>query len=86
MQGKGLVKVFLVLIIAVCLLQFAYFIPTNNVENAADAYAEKLHRESMQYASDVFAYLEENLHKTLQAVHDNGNALRGHEDDNSDRQ
>ncbi len=53
---------------------------------AADAYAEKLHRESMQYASDVFAYLEENLHKTLQAVHDNGNALRGHEDDNTDRQ
>ncbi|HQV66706.1 MAG TPA: protein translocase subunit SecDF, partial [Saprospiraceae bacterium] len=42
MQGKGLVKVFLVLIIAVCLLQFAYFIPTNNVENAADAYAEKM--------------------------------------------
>ncbi len=42
MQGKGLVKVFLVLIIAVCLLQFAYFIPTNNVENAADAYASKI--------------------------------------------
>ncbi len=42
MQGKGLVKVFLVLIIAVCLLQFAYFIPTNKVENAADAYASKV--------------------------------------------
>ena len=42
MQGKGLVKVFLVLISAVCLLQFAYFIPTNRVENAADDYATKL--------------------------------------------
>ena len=42
MQGKGLVKVFLVLIIAVCALQFAYFIPTNRVENAADQYAMKV--------------------------------------------
>lgn len=42
MQGKGLVKVFLVLIIAVCLLQFAYFIPTNRVESDADAYAQKV--------------------------------------------
>jgi len=44
---------------------------------AADAYAEKLHKESMQYASDVFSYLEENLNKTLQAVRDNASALRG---------
>ncbi|MBK9733521.1 MAG: protein translocase subunit SecDF [Saprospiraceae bacterium] len=42
MQGKGLVKVFLVLITAVCLLQFAYFIPTNSVEKNADAYAQKI--------------------------------------------
>ena len=48
---------------------------------AADAYAEKLHKESMQYASDVFSYLEENLNKTLQAVRDNASALRGSEDD-----
>lgn len=44
---------------------------------AADAYAEKLHNESMQYASDVFSYLEDNLNRTLQAVKDNGSALRG---------
>lgn len=43
---------------------------------AADAYAEKLHSESMQYAMDVFNYLEENLTKTLSAVKDNGNALK----------
>lgn len=47
MQGKGLVKVFLVLIIAVCLLQFAYFIPTNKAENAADAYASKMTGKSV---------------------------------------
>jgi len=43
---------------------------------AADAYAEKLHSESMQYAMDVFNYLEENLSKTLSAVKDNSNALK----------
>ena len=43
---------------------------------AADAYAEKLHSESMQYAMDVFNYLEENLTKTLSAVKDNSNTLR----------
>ncbi|MBK8515691.1 MAG: protein translocase subunit SecDF [Saprospiraceae bacterium] len=41
MQGKGLVKLFLILISSVCLLQFAYFIPTNRVENAAEEYAMK---------------------------------------------
>lgn len=50
---------------------------------AADAYADKLHSESMQYAMDVFNYLEENLNKTLTAVRDNGQALRSsYESDN----
>ncbi|MBK9254173.1 MAG: protein translocase subunit SecDF [Saprospiraceae bacterium] len=39
MQGKGLIKVFLVLITLVCLLQFWYFIPTNRVEKEASEYA-----------------------------------------------
>mgnify|MGYP001259480651 CR=1 FL=1 len=39
MQGKGLIKVFLVLITIVCLLQFWYFVPTNRVEREAEAYA-----------------------------------------------
>lgn len=43
---------------------------------AADAYAEKLHRESVQYASDVFDYLEDNLQKTLSIVQENGAPLR----------
>jgi SecD/SecF fusion protein len=53
MQGKGLVKVLLVLVTLVCLLQFAYFIPTNKVENAADAYAEKLTGISPEKATNV---------------------------------
>ncbi|MBC7883908.1 MAG: protein translocase subunit SecDF [Saprospiraceae bacterium] len=52
MQGKGLVKVFLVLITIVCLIQFAYFIPTNSVENNADAYAEKISGVTAQFAGD----------------------------------
>lgn len=51
---------------------------------AADAYAEKLHKESIQYASDVFSYLEENLNKTLQAVKENGDAIRSSEDNSHD--
>lgn len=43
---------------------------------AADAYAEKLHRESVQYASDVFDYLEDNLQKTLSIVQENAAPLR----------
>lgn len=42
MQGKGLVKVFLVLITVVCLLQFTYFIPTNRVESDAASYASSI--------------------------------------------
>ena len=38
----------------------------------------------MQYASDVFSYLEENLNKTLQAVKENGDALRSSEDNSHD--
>jgi SecD/SecF fusion protein len=42
MQGKGLIKWFLILIALVCVLQFIYFIPTNRVEADAAAYAEKI--------------------------------------------
>ena len=54
MQGKGLVKVFLVLIILVCLLQFAYFIPTNKIENAADDYAMNIAGPNATEASKEF--------------------------------
>lgn len=39
MQGKGLIKVFLVLLTLVCLVQIYYFVPTNKVEKQAEEYA-----------------------------------------------
>ncbi len=42
MQGKGLIKFFLILLTLVCLLQLAYFIPTNKVEKDATNYAEQM--------------------------------------------
>ncbi len=40
MQGKGLLKFFLILIAIVSAVQLLYFIPTNKVENAAIEYAK----------------------------------------------
>lgn len=51
MQGKGLVKLFLVLIILVCLWNFSYFIPTNKVERQADEYAMKLTGKTAENSS-----------------------------------
>ena len=42
MQGKGLVKLFLVLMTLVTLVQLYYFVPTNRVEKAAESYAESV--------------------------------------------
>ncbi|HRX29569.1 MAG TPA: protein translocase subunit SecDF, partial [Saprospiraceae bacterium] len=40
MQGKGLIKLFLILLTLVCLIQLAYYIPTNKVEKNAISFAE----------------------------------------------
>lgn len=42
MQGKGFIKLLLVLLVIVSLLQCAYIIPTSRVENRAENYAESL--------------------------------------------
>lgn len=42
MQGKGIIKVFLVALVLVSIVQFLYVLPTNKVENAADRYAETI--------------------------------------------
>lgn len=41
MQGKGIIKFFLVLLLLICAGQFIYYIPTIRVERDANAYAEK---------------------------------------------
>ncbi len=40
MQGKGLIKIFFVLLVLVSLLQILYTVPTSKVEAAADKYAQ----------------------------------------------
>ena len=39
MQGKAVVRFFLIALTLVCLYQYALIIPTNNIESAADRYA-----------------------------------------------
>ena len=40
MQGKGIVKFFLIVITIVCLVQYLFLLPTRGVERAADNYAQ----------------------------------------------
>ncbi|MBP9132490.1 MAG: protein translocase subunit SecDF [Saprospiraceae bacterium] len=42
MQGKGIIKFFLVAIALVCLLQYLFYLPTTRIEKAANAYAAKV--------------------------------------------
>ena len=42
MQGKGIVKFFLVLLTVVCLVQYLFMLPTRKVEKAADSFAKSL--------------------------------------------
>lgn len=42
MQGKGIVKFFLVALAIVCLLQYIFYFPTNKVEKNADVYAKNI--------------------------------------------
>ncbi len=42
MQGKGIVKFFLVVMAIVCIMQFIYVLPTRSVEKNADAHAEAM--------------------------------------------
>lgn len=42
MQGKGLIKFFLIALTVVSFIQFLYILPTRKVENAADRYAESV--------------------------------------------
>lgn len=46
MQGKGIVKFFLIALAIVSVLQFIYTIPTKKVENAADSYASAMCTDS----------------------------------------
>ena len=51
MQGKGIIKFFLVVMVLVTAIQYLYVLPTNTVENNADEYAEQ---ETGQTEGEVF--------------------------------
>jgi SecD/SecF fusion protein len=53
MQGKGLIKLVLGLLLAVCLFQLAYYIPTRKVERDAVDYAESFSANLQGEAKDV---------------------------------
>jgi len=53
MQGKGIIKFFLVAIALVCLLQYVFYLPTTRIEKAADAYAEKVAAAAPEDSKDV---------------------------------
>jgi len=42
MQGKGIIKFFLVVLTLMCLLQYFYLLPTATVENNAESYAQSI--------------------------------------------
>jgi len=46
MQGKGIVKFFLVVMALVTLVQYLFVLPTNKVENDAEAYAEQFSQDA----------------------------------------
>lgn len=41
MQGKGIIKFFMVALAIVCIMQYLFYIPTNKVENNAERYAKQ---------------------------------------------
>jgi len=56
MEGKGIVKLFLVLLLIVTVLQFFYMIPTRNVEKAAENYANQAAAKYSDADEAAFAF------------------------------
>lgn len=56
MQGKGIIRFFLILITAVCLLQYLYLIPTRKIEKDADRYATERSAHETDEAAKLTAY------------------------------
>ncbi len=56
MQGKGIVRFFLILLTVVCSLQYLYLFPTRKIEKAADRYAMAASANKTDEASKSMAY------------------------------
>jgi len=71
MQGKGIIKVFFILISLVCIMQFWYFVPTNRVEGQADEYAaaqSKADKSSLAYKEARSRYLDSVSGETVFSI------------------
>lgn len=59
MQGKGVVRFFLIALTLVCLYQFSLTIPTNNIEKAAERYADDCSKnEAVTWRQCYAGYLD----------------------------
>ena len=64
MQGKGIIKFFLVVVSLMCILQYFYLYPTAQVENDAEDYASEMTKDQPEegkkeaYNLAVAAYLD----------------------------
>ncbi|HHH52198.1 MAG TPA: protein translocase subunit SecDF, partial [Bacteroidetes bacterium] len=67
MQVKGIVKLFLVLLVLVVLLQYLYILPTRKVEKNAEKYAEKLAAKAPE-GTDVYEFKKEVVSKYLDSM------------------
>lgn len=56
MQGKGIIRFFLILLTVVCLLQYLYLIPTRKVDRDADTYAKMASANLTDEAAKSMAY------------------------------
>jgi len=56
MQGKGIIKFFLILLTVVCLLQYLYLIPTRKVEKNAERYATEASASMTDESSKSMAF------------------------------
>ncbi|MEM9888362.1 MAG: protein translocase subunit SecDF [Bacteroidota bacterium] len=52
MQGKGIIRFFLIAFVVVSIIQFLFVLPTNKVERAADRYAEGIAATASEGARD----------------------------------
>jgi len=54
MQGKGLIKLFLILLVLVTIMQFLYMLPTQRVEADAEAYAQSFPKMEQKVAENRY--------------------------------
>lgn len=56
MEGKGIIRFFLILITAVCLLQYLYLLPTRKIEKNAERYATSQSAGETDEAAKLMAF------------------------------